>query len=541
MSQPQRNTVIDVVATTMDAIEMETDADIAGDNAAGSINESFFSGFQSIMTTLGSFFLNKKSAAVFVAAILFSTGAIFGISMSVITGQYKQQQEDLAAITGHGRSHSHSKSGKSASVSVHSKSGKSVQSKSGKSASVSVCLSEHEPVDEGGLDFYKCEQKVVECGDIFTDEEIVLTHDVFCANNYWNATQEEKEELDRVNAAITLSGPSASIDCNGYSVRQIWTAPVSPPPKHARARDCIVSLLGAGSNDPFEPSPTRSYMRGFCSNYYQAGILLADGAKAINCKAEEFYDGFLIINGGELKKSEASGNTYGVAIQDVSGLRESIVSDVYTHDSFYGIEVRNVASSNAVILQEVTSRHNGGGMHLFGPNITVKDSTTSYNRMEGIFVGSGLYFWEPQGLYTTKVHFDGQVSSHNNYRHGIWFGSFGGWGDDPEYAEFTVKGDVSTYLNGDDGLSISSTPIHNITFTVEESGSLISCKNGGGGGGFFRRWGGPRHPVGVDIRNSMNEVSFIDEGTNGYTCDTTLEWGGGQGLPECVACQDACN
>jgi len=255
---------------------METDADIAGDNAAGSINKSFFSGFQSIMTTLGSFFLNKKSAAVFVAAILFSTGAIFGISMSVITGQYKQQQEDLAAITGHGRSHSHSKSGKSASVSV--------QSKSGKSASVSVCLSEHEPVDEGGLDFYKCEQKVVECGDIFTDEEIVLTHDVFCANNYWNATHEEKEELDRVNAAITLSGPSASIDCNGYSVRQIYTTPVSPP---KYARDCFVSLLGDIS-DPFEPSPTRPYMRGSCSNYYQAGILLADGAKAINCKAEEF-------------------------------------------------------------------------------------------------------------------------------------------------------------------------------------------------------------------------------------------------------------
>jgi len=214
------------------------------------------------------------------------------------------------------------------------------------------------------------------------------------------------------------------------------------------------------------------------------------------------------------------------------------VSDVYTHDSFYGIEVRNVASSNAVILQEVTSRHNGGGMHLFGPNITVKDSTTSYNRMEGIFIGSNdLYFWEPQGLYTTKVHFDGQVSSHNNYRHGIWFGSGGpGFGDSPEYAEFTVKGDVSTYLNGDDGLTISSTPNYNITFTVEESGSLNSCKNGGGG--LFG--GGPRNPVGVDI-HSENEVSFIDEGTNGYTCDTTREWYGGQGLPECVACHDACN
>ena len=165
-------------------------------------------------------------------------------------------------------------------------------------------------------------------------------------------------------------------------------------------------------------------------------------------------------------------------------------------------------------------------MHLFGPDITVKDSTTSYNRMEGIFVGSNdLYFWEPEGNYTTEVFFEGKVSSHNNRRHGLWFGSFGGWFDDsPLYAEFTVKGDVSLYHNGDDGLSISSTPHHDIFFTVEENGSLSSCHNGE-----------------IDIRNSENEVSFMDEGTDGYICETTLEWYGGQGLPVCVPCPNSCN
>lgn len=292
-------------ATTanLDAMEMEVDtgddcANGSNDAAAASVDKRFFNGFKSTSS-------NKKTAAtIFVATMLLGTVAVVGIYMSSINDHNNyQQQEALSAITGHGRSHS-----------SRSKSGKST------TTTASVCLSDHDPIDDYGLD--ECEPKVVECGDTFTNEEIVLTHDLFCANNYWKATDEEKEQLKRVNGAITLSGPSASIDCKGHSIRQIWTAPLWPPPT------CWVSLLGAGINDPFEPSPTRDYMRGFCSNYYQAGILLVDGAKAINCKAENFYDGFLIINGGELRKSEASGNVYGIAVQDVSGSIETKVSDV---------------------------------------------------------------------------------------------------------------------------------------------------------------------------------------------------------------------
>ncbi len=295
---------IDNATTTanIDAMEMEVDTGdgddydyVSGSNdndaAAASVDKSFFSGFKSIVTTSLSFFLNKKTAAtIFVATMLLGTVAVVGIYMSSINDHNnynRQQQEALSAITRN--------------------------SKAGKATIASVCLSDHDPIDDDGLD--ECEPKVVECGDTFTNEEIVLTHDLFCANDYWKLTDEEMQQLNRVNGAITLSGPSASIDCKGYSIRQIYTAPTWPPPV------CWMSILGTGIDDPFERRP-------ICSNYYHAGILLVDGAKAINCKAENFYDGFFIINGGELRKSEASGNINGIGVQDISGSIETKVSDV---------------------------------------------------------------------------------------------------------------------------------------------------------------------------------------------------------------------
>ena len=189
--------------------------------------------------------------------------------------------------------------------------------------------------------------------------------------------------------------------------------------------------------------------------------------------------------------------------------------------------MRNVASSNVVTIEDVTSRHNGaGGMNLLGPDITVKDSTASYNVLEGIRIESNdIYFNDPQGNYTTKVFFEGKVSSHNNSNGGMMFSSIGGWIDDtPHYAEITVKGDVSLYRNHDYGLVFYSTPYHDILFTVEENGSFSSCHHGE-----------------FDVFSS-NEVSFFDEGTDGYRCETVNDdWIGGQGLPVCVHCPDTCD
>eukprot|EP00985_Skeletonema_marinoi_P000873 scaffold357_cov93-Skeletonema_marinoi.AAC.2 len=62
--------------------------------------------------------------------------------------------------------------------------------------------------------------------------------------------------------------------------------------------------------------------------------------------------------------------------------------------------------------------------------------------------------------------------------------------------------------------------VGDLGFTVEAGGSVNSCNNNG-----------------TDIFNNGN-VNFVDEGTDGYTCDD-LD-GSGSGLPACVACP-SCN
>lgn len=70
--------------------------------------------------------------------------------------------------------------------------------------------------------------------------------------------------------------------------------------------------------------------------YYQAGIMLEDGATAINCKVEQFYDGFLIVNGGEVKKSEASRNHRGFVIEDIDdSSKVSKISNVYVFSVWF--------------------------------------------------------------------------------------------------------------------------------------------------------------------------------------------------------------
>jgi len=66
-----------------------------------------------------------------------------------------------------------------------------------------------------------------------------------------------------------------------------------------------------GPNDD-ETSIERKTMKKECDLFYQVGIWLIDGASAINCNVEHFYDGFFVQNSGEVKKSEASGNRRGV-------------------------------------------------------------------------------------------------------------------------------------------------------------------------------------------------------------------------------------
>ncbi len=291
----------DAAANAVNTKVPEAEVDDAADKEKGSCY------FNSVKSSFASFLDSKKIAYLFAATALLGVGvgAIIGLSISgVVEQNHLQQQKTLAAIPGTG--HGSGRSQTSSYSLIHSKTGKV-----GKSAS--SCLSGHDPVDKDGQDFCGNDE-VIECGITFTNEEVVLSHGLFCTENDYS----DDEELMELNAAITLSGPEASIDCQGRTIRQISQG-------LGLGSSC---QTGLGIGDPFEPSNYRKEMKKNCYNFYQAGILLIDGATAINCNVENFYDGFLVLNGGEVRKSKTSGNVHGVFIQDLTGSFEMMVSDV---------------------------------------------------------------------------------------------------------------------------------------------------------------------------------------------------------------------
>jgi hypothetical protein len=121
-----------------------------------------------------------------------------------------------------------------------------------------------------------------------------------------------------LNAVIKLSGRDARIDCKGHTIRQV---------AEDFGKSAVKCTTRTGS--PFQDNNERAHMKLDCNIYYQVGILLEDGATAINCKVEHFYDGFMVLNGGEVKNSEASRNSCGVFIQyDDNNSIDTKISDV---------------------------------------------------------------------------------------------------------------------------------------------------------------------------------------------------------------------
>ena len=151
----------------------------------------------------------------------------------------------------------------------------------------------------------------IACGETFTNEKVDLSEDLICKGDVKTASN---PELRSLNAAITLVGPKAVLDCKGHSVRQVLTR---------NAAECKVNP-GRDVN----PSVDRRNMKLKCDIFYQAGILLKDGATTLNCKAESFYDGILLLNGGKAKNSEAARNSEGIFVQDDGSGPKSEVSGV---------------------------------------------------------------------------------------------------------------------------------------------------------------------------------------------------------------------
>jgi hypothetical protein len=249
--------------TNSSAVEDDNDITIipdSTDDAATAENEGAdaTSSSSSIVSKskFASLLVNKKTAAF--AMAMLGTVAIVGFS---VQHKQKQQKALLAAVnSGSGVSNSRSKAGKSTSF---------------------------------------CEpERDIECGDVFTNEKVVLSDDLFCTDEVSDATN---SELRTLNAAIKLSGPDASIDCKGHTVRQVTT-------ESAAACDTF-------PGQSLDPSFLRKQMKQNCQLYYQVGIWLEDGATAINCNAEQFYDGFMVLTGGKVKRSEAASNRRGFFIQ----------------------------------------------------------------------------------------------------------------------------------------------------------------------------------------------------------------------------------
>lgn len=190
------------------------------------------------------------------AAIIFVLGmaAVLGVSING-AAKYKQQQNALAAING-----------------IGGKAGKSI----------SFC--EPEP------------EEVMTCGQSFENTKVVLSEDLFCTDDVDDASK--SAILPRFNAAIKVVGPDAVIDCKKHTISQ------------------RSSKNAAFCAESFSTRANRQTAKTTCDLFYQVGIWLVDGASAINCKVEHFHSGIYIGKGGEVKKSEVSGNRNGLTIRD---------------------------------------------------------------------------------------------------------------------------------------------------------------------------------------------------------------------------------
>ena len=171
------------------------------------------------------------------------------------------------------------------------------------------------------------------------------------------------------------------------------------------------------------------------------------------------------------------------------------------------------------MIENTASKFNGlVGFILYGPDVTVKDSTASYNGDVGFYVQD---VFDQDFTFTNTAKFEGTVSSHHNLRMGFVIGTQAQVIDFANSIEVIVKGQVNAYLNEFEGLLVENkgNPSYNVLFTVEDEGLFSSCQN-----------------VEIDIVSRSGVVNFNDEGGAGYTCDTSAEVFGAQGLPICVPC-----
>ena len=144
----------------------------------------------------------------------------------------------------------------------------------------------------------------VQCGNVYnstaTGEQVVVTlgGNLLCSGNITEAD-------DTRNAALTLEGEDAVLNCQGYTISQTTVNIDGTETGSAAAVDCDIFP----SN-----SAKRLRMKQECDIFFQFGVILKDGAKMMNCNIQKFWGGAEIRDGGEIQDSEFSLNYRGVQI-----------------------------------------------------------------------------------------------------------------------------------------------------------------------------------------------------------------------------------
>ena len=172
-----------------------------------------------------------------------------------------------------------------------------------------------------------------------------------------------------------------------------------------------------------------------------------------------------------------------------------------------GIDVKMTSTDNKIYIDQVRSNNNvgsdnisryGDGFHLYGKEITVKDSEASSNARNGMLI---------DGAGTTSVDLKGTIFLRHNEASGLETDNINSAG--PLNGTLNVDGQVNIYENGAVGLRLLPDTYFDVE--VKKGGSLISCENGN-----------------KDIRN-FGASTFGDDG---FTCGTTI----GSPLPACASC-----
>lgn len=136
------------------------------------------------------------------------------------------------------------------------------------------------------------------CGGVYTDK-VFLNDDLLCGGD---VTDGSDSSLTKFNCAVTLDGPGAELDCNGYTIYETTSSDDSDS-----ARNCDETIANGAEVKE---------MKQRCEMYYVRGVCLKNGATLKNCGVQKFYDGVYVKNSGTIKDSTMRLNKSGVLVKD---------------------------------------------------------------------------------------------------------------------------------------------------------------------------------------------------------------------------------